>query len=714
MEDLKEYKKIQYSNFEYEDEKYIEDGKKFLEEFKKNNPNAVNIKLTYEAIDNDPQTIDNPLTNTPAKSTFMLNSKKPEYYIRFGYLLDYIKKNILPRVKVGEDHDANPPIFKIDTDPWDNYMYSLPNQISLDPRVCIVRNSNFISGRGTVKVFHELWVFRPVDGKNSKSKNYNVAYPMNIYLNFNFVLESLQLDDRGDVNLFEFISNICTGLNKSLGGINNLEPIIDESSNTLKIIDTTPIPGLSENSSASSYMLQLYGYDKIGSNYIANFIRKVDLKTAITPEYATMITVGATAGGYVKGTEATAFSKWNVGLRDRFKEDFTPGNIESVKPDNGIDEAESNYVNRFLSGGYTSRYGFSDLPPHSFSLVDDIIEGNISIVTEYYKYLLSKEKSTSGGTIGFIPFKLSMTMDGLSGIKIYNKLNVNTEFLPKAYGKNMDLIITGVSHKLSNNDWETDLETTVIPKSGALSVVEIPPASLQESIDKVDKITKGKVPESRQNVITKIVELAKSKGITDKERLTCILAVAGGETQWNPSRSESFSYSLARARQVFGSRIPKKDEIALKYIPASKGGSGSQETLANLLYGKRYGNGPNEGWKYRGRGMTQITFKGNYENVQENLISKYFPNKGNIVTNPDLVNNVDVSVAILVYGKIYGFFGDRLVKNDKAYLSDPVRVQATQNGSNGKGSRKANSVTKNYANAIYAINNTPWVQKLIS
>jgi hypothetical protein len=492
MEDLKEYKTIQYSNFEYEDEKYIEDGKKFIEDFKKNNPNAVNIRLTYEAIDNNPQTIDNPLTDTPAKSTFMLNTKKPEYYIRFGYLLDYIKKNILPRVKVGEDHNANPPIFKIDTDPWNNYMYSLPNQISLDPRVCIVRNSNFISGRGTVKVFHELWVFKPVDGKDSKSKNYNVAYPMNIYLNFNFVLESLQLDDRGDVNLFEFISNICTGLNKSLGGINNLEPIIDESSNTLKIIDTTPIPGLSENSSASSYMLQLYGYDKIGSNYISNFIRKVDLKTAITPEYATMITVGATAGGYVKGTEATAFSKWNVGLRDRFKEDFTPGNIESIKPDNGIDEAESNYVNRFLSSGYATRYGFSDLPPHSFSLVDDIIEGNISIVTEYYKYLLSKEKSTSGGTIGFIPFKLSMTMDGLSGIKIYNKLNVNTEFLPKAYGKNMDLIITGVSHKLSNNDWETDLETTVIPKSGELSIVSIPPSSIQESINNVAAVASSK------------------------------------------------------------------------------------------------------------------------------------------------------------------------------------------------------------------------------
>jgi len=483
---------IRYSQSEYENQKFSKDGEKFLDDFKKNNPNAQNPVLTYEVISRTPETAQNPLKDAPPKSAFMLKSKKPEYYIRFGYLLDYIKENILPRVKIGEDHAANPPIFKIDSNQWNNYMYSLPNQISLDPRVCIVRNSNFTSGKGTVKVFHELWIFKPIDG--AKAKNHNVAYPMNIYLNFNFVLESLQLDDKGDVNLFEFLSNICTGLNKALGGINNLEPTIDESSNTLKIIDTTPIPGLSENEPKTPYMLQLYGYDKIGSNYISNFIRKVDLKTAITPEYATMITVGATAGGYVKGTEATAFSKWNDGLRDRFKEEFTPGNIDSVQPKGGLDEAEVNYVEKFIGGefSYFNRYGFSTFNPNTFSLVDDIIEGNISVVTEYYKYLLSKEKATSGGTIGFIPFKLSFSMDGLSGIKIYNKLNVNTEFLPKAYGKNMDLIVTGVSHKLSNNDWETDLETTVIPKSGELSVAPITPTAIQESINNVAAVASSK------------------------------------------------------------------------------------------------------------------------------------------------------------------------------------------------------------------------------
>jgi hypothetical protein len=56
----------------------------------------------------------------------------------------------------------------------------------------------------------------------------------------------------------------------------------------------------------------------------------------------------------------------------------------------------------------------------------------------------------------------------------------------------MDLIVTGVSHKLSNNDWETDLETTVIPKSGELSVAPITPTAIQESINNVAAVASSK------------------------------------------------------------------------------------------------------------------------------------------------------------------------------------------------------------------------------
>ena len=59
-------------------------------------------------------------------------------------------------------------------------------------------------------------------------------------------------------------------------------------------------------------------------------------------------------------------------------------------------------------------------------------------------------------------------MDGLSGIKIYNKLNVNSKFLPPRYGDTLNFIITGVNHKLQNNDWETTLDTIVMPKTSKI------------------------------------------------------------------------------------------------------------------------------------------------------------------------------------------------------------------------------------------------------
>jgi len=416
--------------------------------------------------------IPNPISEFSSTDAFILNDKDKNHYLRFGALLEFLVDNIIPTTT-----DSNStPMFYIDTNEWETHMYSLPNQISLDPRVCLVRNDKFNTyENGNTKIFNETpYFFKEVD--NGKSTNDNSAYPLNIYLNFNFILECLKSDEKGNISVYELISNICTGLNKALGGINNLEPIINEETNTLQIIDTTPIPFHSAKEGGGKYKLQIYGYDKIANDYISNFVRKVDLKTAITPEYATMITVGATAGGYVKGVEATAFSKWNTGLVDRFKEKFIPPTKTKETAKTDEDEPAIMYLNEFAGPkGISSRYGFTSLI-EIFKFSNNFIEKNISTVTEYYKWLIAKNaegKDVSGGTVGFIPFKLGLTLDGISGIKIYNVLRVNTEFLPKAYGKSVDLIITGVSHRLNNNDWETSIEATVMPKTGKMSFVAI-------------------------------------------------------------------------------------------------------------------------------------------------------------------------------------------------------------------------------------------------
>jgi hypothetical protein len=72
-----------------------------------------------------------------------------------------------------------------------------------------------ISAGGTVEVFKYLDIFKEVD--NGKSTNDNAAYPLNIYLNFEFIKECLKADEKGNVSVFDLLSNICTGLNKALG-----------------------------------------------------------------------------------------------------------------------------------------------------------------------------------------------------------------------------------------------------------------------------------------------------------------------------------------------------------------------------------------------------------------------------------------------------------------------------------------------------------------
>jgi predicted chitinase len=544
--------------------------------------------------------IDNPIKDAPAKTAFALKTQpNPQYYLKFGYLLEYVKDKILLKIKVSDNHDDNPPIFDIDNDIWSNHMYSLPNQISLDPRICLVRNSNFDSGKSNkaTEVFPSLSPFREADIEGNK--NQNAAYPMNIYLNFNFIIECLKTDERGDVSIFDFLKSICDGLNKALGGINNLEPVIDEDTNTLKIIDTTPIPGYSNPLSTKKYTLQLYGYNKKGSVYSSNFIRKVDLKTAITPEFATMITIGATAGGYVKGVEATAFSKWNWGITDRFKTEFTPGDPVSVTPPDSLDEAEINYATEFLAKGYDTRYGFTSLNPSYLKLSSDLIEKNISIGTEFFKYIVAKNKSTSGGTIGFIPFKISFTMDGLSGIKIYNKLNVDTRFLPKAYGDNLDLIVTGVSHKLANNDWETDIEATVIPKTKSGGAIVITSQDIKEVIQEVREAPKSPSNKPQKDPPKDLIKAMKEYGITSPLEKAHFLAQTSHE-------SGRFQY---------------KEEIA-----SGKAYEGTKD-LGNTQ--------PGDGVRFKGRGYIQVTGRANYTKYNQYLKSKDITD--DVIKNPSLV-----------------------------------------------------------------------------
>jgi hypothetical protein len=82
----------------------------------------------------------------------------------------------------------------------------------------------------------------------------------------------------------------------------------------------------------------------------------------------------------------------------------------------------------------------------------------------FYKDKINKNYKTSLGknttnTIGFIPITFDLTLDGISGIKIYQQLNINQDFLPYQYPESFKFLITKVNHRISDNGWDTQLNT---------------------------------------------------------------------------------------------------------------------------------------------------------------------------------------------------------------------------------------------------------------
>jgi len=93
-------------------------------------------------------------------------------------------------------------------------------------------------------------------------------------------------------------------------------------------------------------------------------------------------------------------------------------------------------------------------------------------------------------------------------------------------------------------------------------------------------------------------------GITSKADQAAFLGNVGAETAELTQLSENLNYSAQRLLEVFPTRFTPASAAAL---------AGNPVAIGNTIYGGRYGNGPAEGYKYRGGGGIQLTFKANYE-----------------------------------------------------------------------------------------------------
>lgn len=392
------------------------------------------------------------------------DKNKDQYYIKLGSLLRIINNFFLI---YDYSNPANPPLSSIDYD-YNSTFCSIPkNLISADPLTCIIPSNISFTEEEIIQAGLKESGFRystdvvEINLKNLNNEigtdflvddNKNKAKPLHIHVNFDFIIAQLKnnLDENGDLALYDFLSSILKGINTALAGTIDLGVYYDEETNIYSIIDNNPpIKPFTKSTSPDPTKINIKGIqDNFGS-----FAKSFSIKSEISNKFATQIAIGAQASNTSLGSNSIAFNKWNEGLEDRiiFKKSYStnPTTTTNTPAASPIDVANVIKYTKNLDG-LISLGRLEDLKSHVVNYLK--IERDIEVQKGN---LLSKS---------FIPISLNLELDGLSGVKLFQKYSINDEILPKNYKNSIEFLTKGLRHSIDQSGWTTSIEGLSIPK----------------------------------------------------------------------------------------------------------------------------------------------------------------------------------------------------------------------------------------------------------
>lgn len=464
------------------------------------------------------------------EGTSLINQKVVSY-IRLGVLLNFLNKKLLIY-----NRDSNPSFIEIDTN-IDTYCFSNGYQVSADPSK-MVNKLSVNWGNNAINFFEKLPEFH-----TSLEDGSPVGLVMNLFFSTEYLKSIVRnnMNEEEGLTLYKFLKELLDTANSLLGGINKLNlRIVDKqyiltkedlgSARVEYLKATSPSPELEKlittgegsvniikqvleiydevrtKKIETQPVFNLYGFSK--NNREGGFITDFKLNTKIDKKLSTQIAIGAQATGRAVGEDSTVFSKWNVGLVDRIipsKLDIQKAkqNLASSRVD--FIELRNEYVKHLkklkltrgkpqgnIANEVTAKANFLVKDTYPQIYLEDIGTFNnpiftkfITIQRQFFQKVMSYDAERKGITtpfIGFIPIGLNLTMDGLSGIRIFDKLTVDSRFLPENYTDTLDFIITQLDHKFEGNKWITELGTLSIPKLFAESAQVLGQNAIEDTL----------------------------------------------------------------------------------------------------------------------------------------------------------------------------------------------------------------------------------------
>lgn len=500
------------------------------------------------------------------------------YYIKLGTLLRIVESFLLKYNTAKGKEGEYKPLFYIDHDYDSNLCLTIPRQISLNPKVCLLSNdtvnqetlnknaiaktkyikivflktSNVIgsSGGGFVEYnyikqsnvlvestdpeFSEnliveneplvpnadlnspyklVYFIKSDFYVSSENSENNLKYSdflfrvdgfpfigkfMHLHINLDFISDILSsnIDDKGNVSAYEFLQQLMKGIQSATGNINNFDVTYDEVTNYYVIRDLNIVPDalkfLNRESDITKFNVNLLKKNQ------GSFILDASIKSTLNNSFASTIAIGAQVNGNKIGENSTALSKLNSGYIDRLITDRSSimdqnnndpeNNTKTIDPDEIFNQNLldfNKFINKINDGTVT----------------EDDISNNTQSIIDLYNYELgyhTEQENIPG--VGFIPIDLQLTMDGLSGPRIYEVYTIDDELLPESYKNNIQFITIGVNHKINNSKWTTTLNSLSGPKKNSLKLNNINTNTNTNYNPKINNI-ESPIESSNQNSI---------------------------------------------------------------------------------------------------------------------------------------------------------------------------------------------------------------------
>lgn len=141
-----------------------------------------------------------------------------------------------------------------------------------------------------------------------------------------------------------------------------------------------------------------------------------------------------------------------------------------------------------------------------------------------------------------------------------------------------------------------------------------------QTLERICTSASRPMTDSHRRILSQYVEpltrLMPEYGINTPLRQAHFLAQLAHESGEFKSTEENLKYSATRLREIFPKYFKTSaDAQAAAYNP---------ERIANTVYANRYGNGAydtGDGFRFRGRGLIQTTFRANYQSFMTHLLS---------------------------------------------------------------------------------------------